>query len=413
MKKRLLFLTALILLVSFSKPASARDEPGTGYPWEPGYDIDRVFVEATDPGTGMNMVKWWGEGFIWGLQLLEVSVVGAPTEDGGRSGGLVPLASATLGSIYHTPPIVNTSQALASLGVIRTAHAAPSAFLYVLEVWKISRNVAYLIITLVLIAVGVMIMFRKKIDPRVTVTIANSLPKIVISLILITFSYAIASIIFDLAITVTTGVTNSLLSSIVEPEQFRFHQVWTEFGVGAWSDVVGKQITGDMGAWGIAASKLFSLAIGFALFSVMIKLLFKLVICYATMFFLTIGGPVIFATGGLPAKEGGLQGWWFKKFLSSALAFPAVHLVLNLALYLKELARTDRVGHLSEYEVPFFATEGNLEFLGSLLFFGIILTAASIPDAIDAIITGGKAPRIEAEDLSRSAQKIPIIGGLF
>jgi len=66
-----------------------------------------------------------------------------------------------------------------------------------LPVWKAFRNIAYLLMAVVMIAVGFMIMFRKKIDPKTVVTAQNAIPRIIIALILITFSYAIVGIMVD------------------------------------------------------------------------------------------------------------------------------------------------------------------------------------------------------------------------
>lgn len=66
-----------------------------------------------------------------------------------------------------------------------------------LPVWKIFRNIAYLLVALAMIIVGFMVMMRKKIDPKTVVTVQNALPRIVITLILITFSYAIAGLLID------------------------------------------------------------------------------------------------------------------------------------------------------------------------------------------------------------------------
>lgn len=67
-----------------------------------------------------------------------------------------------------------------------------------LNLWKVFRDIAYMLLVLVLIAIGFMIMFRMKMNPQTVISVENSLPKIVITLILITFSYAIAGFLIDL-----------------------------------------------------------------------------------------------------------------------------------------------------------------------------------------------------------------------
>ncbi|MDD2483331.1 MAG: hypothetical protein PHE32_00605 [Candidatus Shapirobacteria bacterium] len=68
-----------------------------------------------------------------------------------------------------------------------------------LPLWKILRNIVYALSSLVFIVIGVMIMLRVKISPQAVITIQNSIPKLVTSLILVTFSYAIAGLIIDLS----------------------------------------------------------------------------------------------------------------------------------------------------------------------------------------------------------------------
>jgi hypothetical protein len=66
------------------------------------------------------------------------------------------------------------------------------------KIWKIFRDVTYLLLVIVLIAIGFMVMFRAKINPQTVISVENSLPKIIIALILITFSFAIAGFMIDL-----------------------------------------------------------------------------------------------------------------------------------------------------------------------------------------------------------------------
>jgi hypothetical protein len=66
-----------------------------------------------------------------------------------------------------------------------------------LPIWKAFRNIAYLLMAIVMIVLGFMVMFRKKIDPKTVVTAQNAIPKVIVALILITFSYAIVGILID------------------------------------------------------------------------------------------------------------------------------------------------------------------------------------------------------------------------
>jgi len=67
-----------------------------------------------------------------------------------------------------------------------------------MDIWIVFRNISYLALVLILISIGFMIMFRTKINPQTVISVENALPKIIISLILITFSFPIAGFLIDL-----------------------------------------------------------------------------------------------------------------------------------------------------------------------------------------------------------------------
>jgi len=66
------------------------------------------------------------------------------------------------------------------------------------KVWKIFRDITYLLLVIIIIAIGFMVMFRAKINAQTIISVENSLPRIIIALILITFSFPIAGFLIDL-----------------------------------------------------------------------------------------------------------------------------------------------------------------------------------------------------------------------
>lgn len=64
--------------------------------------------------------------------------------------------------------------------------------------WRLFRNIVYLFLVIIFIIIGVGIMLRVNVDARSVMSIQNQLPKIIIGIILITFSYAIAGFIVDM-----------------------------------------------------------------------------------------------------------------------------------------------------------------------------------------------------------------------
>ncbi len=87
------------------------------------------------------------------------------------------------------------------------------AFTSIQDFWTVMRNFAYVIFVVVIIVFAFMIMFRVKISPQVVVTVQSALPKIAITLILVTFSYAIAGLLIDLMY-VVIGIFSLIFSQI-------------------------------------------------------------------------------------------------------------------------------------------------------------------------------------------------------
>jgi len=59
-----------------------------------------------------------------------------------------------------------------------------------------------------------MVMFRRKIDPKTVVTVQNALPRVIVALIMITFSYAIVAFLIEIMYVVMFALTGLLRGSI-------------------------------------------------------------------------------------------------------------------------------------------------------------------------------------------------------
>ncbi len=123
------------------------------------------------------------------------------------SGGLLGTSASLITGLYLNQPI-RTSEYIASLGkdfgVVKEAHAqvsgsGNSVLSPVLSLWQVSRNICYLIMILIFVIIGLMVIFRQKINPQTVVTAQAALPGLIIGLVLITFSYFLAALITDAA----------------------------------------------------------------------------------------------------------------------------------------------------------------------------------------------------------------------
>lgn len=129
---------------------------------------------------------------------------------------------------YNNPPasgIAWVTDGLQQAGFVSKTFAAEGIGFAAIKpfsnLWKIFRDLSYTLLVITLIAIGFMIMFRTKINPQTVISVENALPKIVISLILITFSFAIAGFIIDLMYVLIGLIVSILIKNPTEATQFK------------------------------------------------------------------------------------------------------------------------------------------------------------------------------------------------
>lgn len=109
-----------------------------------------------------------------------------------------------------------------NFGIVKPAIAAPSTGFEglspVLELWKATRDIAYYVLIVAFIFIGIGVMLRIHIDPRTVMTVQNQIPRVIICIILITFSYALAGLLIDLMWSVTYMGINTLTATGTDPQ---------------------------------------------------------------------------------------------------------------------------------------------------------------------------------------------------
>ena len=118
---------------------------------------------------------------------------------------------------YANPPasgVIWAYTGLQNAGFISNAYAAEGIGFAAIKpfagLWKIFRDFSYMLLVLVLIAIGFMIMFRMKINPQTVISVEAALPKIVLALLLITFSFPIAGFLIDMMYIIMAVAINIL-----------------------------------------------------------------------------------------------------------------------------------------------------------------------------------------------------------
>ncbi|MBN2100855.1 hypothetical protein JW710_03100 [Candidatus Dojkabacteria bacterium] len=305
--------------------------------------------------------------------------------------------------------------------------------------WEMFRNIAYAGFVVILIVAGFMIMFRSKIGGQVTVGIMNTIPGVVIGLILVTFSFALVGVIMDFGRLLSLMIINYMgnvsylggFQPSALPPSFlgMFLDAFTAVpgvgavGIGLGVGLVGGAIVGAI--IGNVPGALIGTAIGgilpllmlliialIALYAA-IKVYVTLVMAYFKLLIDLIFGPVFILFGSLPGKSSSIIEW-LKRVVSSTLVFPVVLFLVNLARYVGHSADFGNVTPISFLGGGDDSPEGILLLKPILVIVGYLMAAGApgiINEALSVVESKGIAAAVEG--VKKTAGKIPLIGGLF
>ena len=286
----------------------------------------------------------------WMVNLLYSSVGGKPTKVVGSdevtyTGGMVGGMTEVMAWMFNSPAATTeryVADVLNSAGVAiaQPAYAQGLGFASldpILNTWKTFRNMAYLLFVVVFMVIGFLIMMRQKVGGQTVVTAQQAIPHIIVALLLVTFSYAIAGLLIDLMYLVMY-----LLLALFDKDNETFLNKnflelgWvmisngTEAAFEAVQKFSGKMesslpdfaqdITSILG--GLTLSVVVAIAITLKIF----ELFFELLKTYITIVLTIAFSPVILAMGALPGKDTFKQ--WILDLVGNLAAFPTVMLVL-------------------------------------------------------------------------------------
>lgn len=227
-----------------------------------------------------------------------------------------------------------------------TGYGAMAPFL---PFWKAFRNLAYSLYIIMFVVVGIMIMLRTKVNAQTIITIQTALPNLLITLLLITFSYAIVGFMIDLMYFLIYFVVFLLSSPGVDIISTPTKAVTRLMSGSAWTVMFNGR---NSIIWAIAAS-MDSLLAGVgtgvlaplgkiaAIFSptyliaavwlgvTMIKLMFTLVKAYVMLIIQTVTAPIQLLMNAMPGSKAFSE--WLKKTASYLIPFPIVGAMFILA----------------------------------------------------------------------------------
>lgn len=320
-----------------------------------------------------------------------VSTFADATDRGGALGGIGFLmgqlvANPPASAQYYMADLVNNARFTGS--PVYAQGIGFGALNPILGTWKAFRDVAYYLLTIMFLVTGFLILIRHKISGNVAVTVQNALPKLVITLILITFSYAIAGLVVDimfLALFFIISIfgqyiflpdanfaTGALMSrEYVGLSEIAFNTHIFEFMVGfifsgtTWkaAQSVGQIMTQAIGSFplldviagqGSILRPLFNeiinvfivLILAIALFIAMIRTFFSLIMSYAGFVINVVLSPFILLVGAVPGKDPWKN--WIKNLIAGLAPFVVAIFMIFMSLALTGQQTRDGIGYKAD-----------------------------------------------------------------
>jgi len=342
--------------------------------------------------------------------------------------GLAQSTGLLIAALYTHPPasgIEYMAHLGKKLGIVKPTYAEATynisgfkALQATQKIWTSFRNISYGFFAVILVLMGFAIMFRLKISPQAVITIQSALPKIVIALLLITFSYAIVGFMINIAywvIGIIAGIFNDLFQDI---------QGWTHFWANLESNWVGNighffipnafdaegsltrplinsmmTLNGAIIVFNIFCITIFTVLSPLVILIVSVVLIIALFRCLWTLLkaFTMIVINLVFApfrilVGVLPGSSAIAD--WFKDLLANVAVLPAMITIFYIASYfIFEGASGSTIESIWKdfFLSSFFSFRTDHSQLVNALFpfigLGMLLLAPKVSDMIQAFIT--------------------------
>ncbi len=294
-----------------------------------------------------------------------------------------------IASLYNQP--TSSTEYLASvgknIGIVKYAYAQSNVegsgegiIRPIKDLYLFIQKIAYILFTLIFVIVGFMIMFRRKMNQQTVVNIQNAIPKLVVGLLLITFSYFISALIVDMSFLGVQIIAQVFISSNI-PNVYGNSEGINSFAKNSnllhlFGGAAGQGLkdgftsllpsafntlssfftggaVGDAAATGVIATPIiagviallvpaFSNPVGWGLIGVggvivlivplilvialviqFFKLFYALINAYISILVATLFSPLIILYASIPGQGGKMDLWW-KTLLANSLIFPSV-----------------------------------------------------------------------------------------
>ncbi len=301
----------------------------------------------------------------------------------------------SIAMMYGEPPATTqryVADLMDSMNIATPAYAQGIGFAAlnpILSTWRAFRNIAYFFFVIIFIITGFMIMFRQKVG-QAAVTAQQAIPHIIVSLLAVTFSYAIAGLLIDLMYIfmyllvgffgsdsdfITKNIFqigasilgNSANTSYDAVKEFVSALFSTGEG-GALNDVSGTLADGLAMLSGLTFAVVVSVAITIGVF----RLFFELLKTYITIILSVTLSPLLLMLGALPGRNNFSK--WVKSLAANLGVFPVTLIIFIVQNKLSQTIGVNEGGFLP----PFLIGQGTGGALAVLLWVGMTMIATEV-----------------------------------
>jgi hypothetical protein len=251
---------------------------------------------------------------------------------------------------YVTRNLQNHKIIPAALAASSTSGVGFATFAPFLTIWQAVRNLAYIGLVAFFIVYGFMMMFRVNLGQKTVITVQLAIPKLIVTLLIITFSYAIVGLVYDLMWVIIYFLFNYLASQNLIVYGNTWHPAMTAAGNGKLgligSLLLNSTVAGPaaifgvlnlvLGGVGAAVGTLAGYFTGInfivgliILIAILIsygKLIFKLIGAFISVVISLITAPVVLLGNAFPGSQA--IGNWFRSIIGNLSVFPATMLFL-------------------------------------------------------------------------------------
>lgn len=376
--------------------------------------------------------------------------------------GLLGMTFDASDALYANYPVINIPDHLAQQWVPGYKDGSTSLYAAsgydelkgtgIASIWVKVLNISYVIFVVIMIISGFMIMFRHKLGGQAIVTLGSVLPRVIVALIIATFSFVIAGLIIDLGgvlsgivayvlnvgdeivpISTLGNLMKGVLKGGLGLTSFATGVIGVT-GLGAFmtAGAGGAALTGATGIAGIIALATNPTgwitagvigAIGMIIALVIIgivlvgavRVLITLFKAYFSLLLSVILGPLQITMGAIPGNNRLITNWLLS-IVRNVLVFPIVLFIINLP---NALAAQGDVN--VSFPAKLVGDDGGMNinatgwlFIAILKIF-VLYFAAQAPKFLESWFPANTSPAMKEGlgNVKDSMSKIPLVGGLF